>query len=60
MISGRGSAMNAGSMRLHRTEVRIRWRGGGHLNWHQRHRLNRMENRDSGAIHRLKHNYRHD
>jgi Ni/Co efflux regulator RcnB len=47
-------------MRLHRTEARMRWRSGGHLNWHQRHRLNRMENRDSRAIHRLKHNHRHD
>jgi Ni/Co efflux regulator RcnB len=47
-------------MRLHRTEARMRWRNGGYLSQHQRHRLNRMENRDSRAIHRLKHNYRHD
>ena len=46
-------------MRLHRTEARMRARNGGHLNWHQRHRLQRMENRDSRAIHRLKHNHRH-
>ncbi len=45
---------------LHRTEARMRWRNGGRLNWHQRHRLNRMENRDNHAIHRLKHNDRHD
>jgi hypothetical protein len=38
----------------------MRARNGGHLNWHQRHRLHRMENRDSRAIHRLKHNHRHD
>jgi hypothetical protein len=38
----------------------MRWRNGGHLNRHQRMRLHRMENRDSRAIHRLRHNHRHD
>jgi hypothetical protein len=37
----------------------MRMRDGGHLNWRQRHRLQRMENRDSRAIHRLRHNDRH-
>ena len=46
-------------MRLHRTEARMRWHNGGSLNRHQRKRLQRMENRDSHAIHRLKHNHRH-
>jgi Ni/Co efflux regulator RcnB len=46
--------------RLHRTEARMRWRNGGHLTPQQRHRLHRMENRDSHAIHRLKHNGRTD
>jgi len=47
-------------VRLHRTEARMRWRNGGHLTPQQRHRLHRMENRDSRAIHRLKHNGRRD
>lgn len=46
-------------VRLHRTEKRMRWRNGGHLTPHQRHRLNRMENRNSRAVYRLKHNPRH-
>ncbi|HEY1604196.1 MAG TPA: hypothetical protein VGF77_01200 [Allosphingosinicella sp.] len=52
--------LNHRERRLHRTESRMRARHGGHLTWHQRHRLHRMENRDSRAIHRLKHNHRHD
>jgi hypothetical protein len=47
-------------VRLHRTEGRMRARNGGYLTQHQRHRLHRIENRDSRAIHRLKHNHRHD
>lgn len=45
-------------VRLHRTEARMRARNGGYLSHHQRVRLNRMENRDSRAIARLKHNDR--
>ncbi|HJP68822.1 MAG TPA: hypothetical protein VJ846_07955 [Sphingomicrobium sp.] len=45
-------------MRLHRTEARLRWRGGGHLTWQERRRLQAMERRDSAEIYRLKHNYR--
>jgi len=44
--------------RLHRVERRMRFRHGGHLNRFQRARLARMENRDSRAIHRLRHNGR--
>ena len=45
-------------MRLHRTEARMRWRNGGRLSPWQRQRLQRMADRDSAAIARLKHNYR--
>lgn len=44
--------------RLHRTEARMRWHDGGRLSPRQRHHLQRMENRDSRAIYRLKHNHR--
>lgn len=47
-------------MRLHRTEARMRWRNDGRLNHRQRERLARMENHDSRAIYRLKHNDRRD
>ncbi len=46
-------------MRLHRTEARMRSRNGGHLSHHQRSRLRHMANRDSAAIHQLRHNRRH-
>ena len=45
--------------RLHRVEARDRSMHHGHLSWRERHRLQRMENRDSRAIWRLKHNHRH-
>ena len=45
-------------MRLHRTEARMRWHNGGSLSPWQRRRLQRMADRDSAAIQRLKHNYR--
>lgn len=45
-------------MRLHRTEARLHWRGGGRLTWQERRRLQAMERRDSAEIYRLKHNYR--
>lgn len=45
-------------MRLHRTEARMRWRNGGRLSPWQRQRLQRMADRDSAAIRRLKHNER--
>ena len=45
-------------MKLHRTEARMRWRNGGRLNQRQRYRLRNMEQRDSHAIRRLRHNGR--
>jgi len=45
-------------MRLHRTEAEMRYRNGGRLTAWQRHRLQRMADRDSAEIRRLKHNYR--
>jgi hypothetical protein len=45
-------------MRLHRTEARMRARNGGRLSHWQRQRLQRMANRDSVAIARLRHNRR--
>ena len=44
--------------RLHRFEARARFQHHGYLTRHERHRLTRMENHDSRAIHRLKHNDR--
>jgi hypothetical protein len=60
LTNGEARRLQHREMRLHRTEDRMRWRNGGHLNRHQRMRLHRMENRDSRAIHRLRHNHRHD
>ncbi len=52
---------------LHRREVRVRrfeaaarYRHGGQLTPHDRRVLARMQNRDSQAIYRLKHNERRD
>lgn len=45
-------------MRLHRTEARMRWHNGGRLSRWQRQRLQRMADRDSAEIRRLKHNLR--
>lgn len=44
--------------RLRRTEARMRMRHGGYLSMRERHRLMAMEQRDSAAIYRLKHNAR--
>ena len=44
--------------RLHRVEARVRFRHSGRLTPHARRVLVRMENRDSHAIYRLKHNHR--
>jgi hypothetical protein len=46
--------------RLHRAEYRARLRHHGYLTPVARHRLQRMENRDSRLIYRLKHNRRVD
>jgi hypothetical protein len=45
-------------MNLRRTEARMRMHNGGRLAPWQRQRLQRMANRDSAAIARLKHNQR--
>ncbi len=52
--------LHAREARLHRYEARVRFRHEGYLTPHARHRLQRMENRDSNAIWRLKHNHRVD
>ena len=59
LTRGEAARLQHREMRLHRTEARMRWRNGGHLNRYQKERLARMENRDSTAIYRLKHNHRH-
>lgn len=43
---------------LQRTELRMRARTGGHLNWRERRRLEQMIRRDNAEIYRLKHNRR--
>lgn len=45
--------------RVRRTEMRMRARTGGHLNWRERRRLEQMIHRDNAEIYRLKHNRRH-
>ena len=45
-------------MQLHRYESRVRFHHDGRLTPHARRVLTRMENRDSHAIYRLKHNDR--
>ncbi len=42
--------------RLHRYEARVRHHHYGYVSPQARHRLQRMENRDSQAIYRMKHN----
>lgn len=42
--------------RINRTEARMRYRNGGHLNRYQRERLAQRENRANQAIYRHKHN----
>jgi hypothetical protein len=60
LTRGEAGRLQHREMRLHRVEARMRYRNGGYLNHHQRVRLARMENHDSRAIYRLKHNDRHD
>ncbi len=43
-------------MNIDRSEARMRYRNGGHLNRYQRARLAQRENRASQAIYRHKHN----
>jgi len=56
LTRGEAGRLEHREMRLHRTEARMRWRSGGYLNHYQKRRLARMENHDSRAIYRLKHN----
>lgn len=44
---------------VHRTEMRMRARTGGHLNSRERRRLEQMIRRNNAEIYRLKHNRRH-
>ena len=60
LTPGEAARLQRREARLHRMEFRARFRHGGHLGWRARHRLARLENRDSHAIYRLKHNGRHD
>ena len=58
LTRGEAARLDAREVRLHRTEARVRFRHGGYLTPHARRVLARMENRDSHAIYRLKHNHR--
>lgn len=59
LTRGEARRLQHREVRLRRTELRMRARNGGYLTYRQRARLSRMENRDSRAIARLKHNARH-
>jgi len=58
LAPGEAARLHAREARLHRVEARVRFRHGGRLTPHARRVLARMENRDSHAIYRLKHNSR--
>ena len=60
LTRGEAARLDAREARLHRTEARVRFRHGGYLTSHARRVVARMENRDSHAIYRLKHNHRVD
>lgn len=60
LTRGEAARLDAREARLHRTEARVRFRDGGYLTSHARRVVARMENRDSHAIYRLKHNHRVD
>ena len=60
LTPGEAARLHGREARLHRYEARVRFRHGGYLTARARHRLHRMENRDSRAIYRLKHNGRAD
>ena len=50
--------LEARQARLHRFEARVRYRHGGRLTPHARRVLAHIQNRNSHAIYRLKHNQR--
>lgn len=58
LTPGEARHLHRREMRLHRFEVRARFRHGGYLTRHDRRVLHRIANRDSRAIYRLKHNGR--
>lgn len=58
LAPGEAVRLHAREARLHRMEARVRFRHYGRLTPHARRVLTRMENRDSHAIYRLKHNHR--
>ena len=58
LTPGEAARLHAREHRLHRFEARVRYRHYGRLTPHARRVLTRMENRDSQAIYRLKHNHR--
>jgi len=58
LTPGEAARLHAREARLHRYEARVRFRHNGRLTPHARRVLTRMENRDSHAIYRLKHNAR--
>jgi len=58
LTSREAARLHAREARLHRYEAQVRYRHGGRLGPHARRVMTRMENRDSHAIYRLKHNHR--
>ncbi len=60
LTPGEAARLHAREARVHRMEARVRFRHHGYLTPRARHRLQRLENRDSRAIFRLKHNHRVD
>ncbi len=60
LTPGEAARLHAREARLHRIESRVRYQHRGYLTDRARHRLQRLENRDSRAIYRLKHNHRVD
>jgi hypothetical protein len=58
LTPGEALRLHRREARLHRFEARVRFHHEGRLTPHARRVLTRMENRDSHAIYRLKHNAR--
>ncbi len=59
LTPGEAMRLQRREVRLHRYEAGARFHHHGRLSRYERHRLRHMENRDSRAIWRLKHNHRH-
>ncbi len=58
LTPGEALRLHRREARLHRVEAQVRFHHDGRLTPHARRILTRMENRDSHAIYRLKHNHR--